>query len=235
MATPIRNRRLLAGAAGLIAILFPVGVARADFLVTLPAAASLHGVPPAFFHSDVWVFNGSAENETTVTATYRCAAGNCGDAVQTFTIPPRQVRAFPDIVGTLFEAPETFGAIEFESRTLIVVTSRLYSPARGEPTVGMFVGGLKEDDADTAAVLTSLSHSANPGSGYRTNVGVYNPSDGAQPLVFTFFAASGEFLGRFFERRPPAPPADQRRGDLPPAEPLRRRPGLHRPCERGRS
>lgn len=206
MDTPIRNRRLPARAAGLIAILFSVGVARGDFVVTLPAAASLHGVPPAFFHSDVWVFNGSAENETTVTATYRCAGGNCGDAVQTFTVPPRQVRAFPDIVGTLFEAPETFGAIEFESRTLIVVTSRLYSPARGEPTVGMFVGGLKEDDAHAAAVLTSLSHSANPGSGYRTNVGVYNPNDVAQPLVFSFFAASGEFLGRFFDAVGPRRP-----------------------------
>ncbi|MDQ5858548.1 MAG: hypothetical protein M3542_09790 [Acidobacteriota bacterium] len=206
MNVPTRRRWLLFGAAGFFAVLFSTGAARGDFLVTLPAAASLHGVPPAFFHSDVWVFNGSAENATTVTATYRCAGGNCGNAVQTFTIPPRQVRAFPDIVATLFGAPETFGAVEFESRTLIVVTSRLYSPARGEPTIGMYVGGLKEDDAHSSSVLTSLSHSANPGSGFRTNVGVYNPNDVAQPLSFSFFAATGAFLGQFFDtvgaRRP---------------------------------
>lgn len=192
------GRSLLSAAVLLLA----AGAARADFRVTLPAAASLHGVPPAFFHSDVWVFNGSAENETTVTATYRCAAGTCGDPVQTFTIPPRQVRSFPDIVGTLFEAPETFGAIEFESRTLIVVSSRLYSPARGEPTLGMYVGGRKENEAHVSAVLTSLSHSADPATGYRTNVGVYNPNDVVQPLLFSFFAASGEFLGQFFETVP---------------------------------
>lgn len=201
----IRGRRLQIGAGLLVLLLFS-GEARADFLVTLPAAASLHGVPPAFFHSDVWVFNGSGESETTVTATYRCAGGSCGDAVQTFTIPPRQVRAFPDIVGTLFGAPETFGAIEFESRSLIVVTSRLYSPARGEPTIGMYVGGLKEDDAHESAVLTSLSHSADPVTGYRTNVGVYNPNDVAQPLVFTFFAATGALLGQFFDTVGPRRP-----------------------------
>ena len=206
MDAPIRRPRTVLVAAGVLAILLSSGAARADFVVTLPAAASLHGVPPAFFHSDVWVFNGSADSETTVTATYRCASGSCGDAVQTFTIPPRQVRAFPDIVGTLFGAPETFGAIEFESRTLIVVTSRLYSPARGEPTVGMFVGGLKEDDAHAAAVLTSLSHSANPATGYRTNVGVYNPHDVAQSLVFTFFAATGALLGQFSDTVGPRRP-----------------------------
>ncbi|MEO8347491.1 MAG: hypothetical protein ABI610_01165 [Acidobacteriota bacterium] len=206
MDAPTRRRWLLFGAAGFFAVLFSTGAARADFLVTLPAAASLHGVPPAFFHSDVWVFNGSAENETTVTATYRCAGGNCGNAVQTFTIPPRQVRAFPDIVATLFGAPETFGAVEFESRTLIVVTSRLYSPARGAPTIGMYVGGLKEDDAHVSAVLTSLSHSADPGAGYRTNVGVYNPNDVAQPLVFTFFATTGASLGQFSDSVGPRRP-----------------------------
>ncbi|HEU5249750.1 MAG TPA: hypothetical protein VFW15_07165, partial [Thermoanaerobaculia bacterium] len=41
---------------------------RDDILTVLPAVASLHGVPPTFFHSDVWLFNGSARNEVTVTA-----------------------------------------------------------------------------------------------------------------------------------------------------------------------
>ncbi|HSE64934.1 MAG TPA: hypothetical protein VLG15_15105, partial [Thermoanaerobaculia bacterium] len=49
---------------------------RPEFQTTLPAVASLHGVPPAFFHSDVWIFNGSAESEATVTATYRCLGGS---------------------------------------------------------------------------------------------------------------------------------------------------------------
>ena len=172
------------------------GLSAQDFQLTLPAVASLHGLPPTFFHSDVWVLNGSGQNETTVTATYRCAAASCGDAVQTFTIPPRQVRAFPDIFGTLFHAPETSGAIEFDSAQLIVVTSRLYTPARSEPTFGMFVPGLRPNEAHPISILTSLRHDS---FFFRTNVGVYNPNDLAQPVLFQFFGASGGFLGEIFE------------------------------------
>ncbi|PYQ64981.1 MAG: hypothetical protein DMF54_12305, partial [Acidobacteria bacterium] len=80
--------------------------ARPEFQITLPAVASLRGVPPTFFHSDVWIFNGSADSEATVTATYRCLSGTpCSDAPQTFTIPARQVKVFRDIAVTLFNAP----------------------------------------------------------------------------------------------------------------------------------
>lgn len=174
---------------------FAAASARADFPVTLPAVASLHGVPPTHFHSDVWVFNGSAQHAAEVTATYRCAQADCGNAVQTFTIPPRQSRFFPDMVGTLFAAPETFGAIEFDSEQLIVVTSRLYTPERSEPTVGMFVPGLKPNDAHVTSLLTSLAHD----SFFRTNVGVYNPNDVGQFLRFQFFGASGGLIGEILD------------------------------------
>jgi photosystem II stability/assembly factor-like uncharacterized protein len=169
--------------------------ARAEFQITLPALASLHGLPPTFFHSDVWIFNGSTEREAAVTATYRCAQEGCGSSVQTFTIPPRQTRFFPDIVGTLFAAPETFGAIEFESAELVVVTSRLYTPDRSAPTVGMFVPGLALSEAHVTSVLTSLSHD----SFFRTNVGVYNLNDVGQRLTFQFFSASGGLLGEIID------------------------------------
>ena len=154
----------------------------------------LHGPPPTFFHSDVWILNGSALNEATVTATYRCATGACGDSVQTFTIPPRQARFFSDIVGTLFHAPDTFGAIELDSAQLIVVTSRLYMPARPDPTVGMFVRGMAASEAHAISALTGLSHD----EFLRTNVGVYNPTDVTVPVLFEFHGSGGGFIGQFF-------------------------------------
>jgi hypothetical protein len=168
--------------------------AGAELRITVPAVASLHGVATTYFHSDVWVFNGSAQHTAEVTATYRCAQASCGNAVQPFTIPPRQVRAFTDVVAALFNAPETFGAIEFDSTDLLVVTSRLYTPDRSEPTVGMFVPGLQPNDAHARSVLTSLSHNEL----FRTNVGVYNPNDFGQPVLFQFFGASGGFVGEIF-------------------------------------
>ena len=61
---------------------------------------------------------------------------------------------------TLFNAPETAGAVEFESDRLVVVTSRLYTPEASQPTTGMYVPGRKPDEASASQVLTSLSHSA---------------------------------------------------------------------------
>jgi hypothetical protein len=169
---------------------------RPEFQVTLPAVASLHGVPPTFFHSDVWIFNGSADSEATVTATYRCLSGTpCSEAPQTFTIPARQVKTFRDIAVTLFNAPETAGAVEFESDRLPVVTSRLYTPDASQPTTGMFVPGLSPEDATVSQVLTSLSHSVDPGSGFRTNVGFYNRTDTSSFVNLDFFEASGPSLG----------------------------------------
>ncbi len=162
--------------------------------VTLPAAASLHGAPPTFFHSDVSVFNPSATQAATVTARYRCFTGACGNAVQTFTVPPRQLRVFDDIVGTLFGAPETGGAVEFTGNVL--VDSRLYTPSRPAPTVGMYVPGLSAAEAYAEAVVTSLSFSANLSTGFRANVGVYNGNDVAQTVTFTLFNPQGVQIGQ---------------------------------------
>jgi hypothetical protein len=162
--------------------------------VTLPAAASLHGAPPTFFHSDVSVFNPSATQTATVTARYRCFTGACGNAVQTFTVPPRQMRVFEDIVGTLFGATETGGAVEFSGGVL--VDSRLYTPSRPAPTTGMYVPGLPPGEAYAEAVLTSLSYSANLSTGFRTNVGVYNGNDVAQTVTFTLYDPQGVQIGQ---------------------------------------
>jgi hypothetical protein len=152
----------------------------AVFSVVLPAVASLHGVPPAFFHSDVAVFNLSASRTTVVRATYRCTSDSCGSALQTFAIAPRQLFVLEDIVGRLFDAPETSGAIEFSSSEPIVVTSRLYTPERPAPTLGMFVPGLGPEKAFVESELLNLSHSADPAVGFRTNIGVFNPGDEAR-------------------------------------------------------
>ncbi len=148
-----------------------------SFSVVLPAVASLHGLPPAFFHSDVAIFNRSAGRVALVRANYRCTTRSCGNSPQTFAIAPRQLYVLEDIAAGLFGAPETSGAIEFTSTEPIVATSRLYSPARPAPTLGMFVPGLGPEKAFARSQLVNLSHSHDPTVGFRTNVGVFNPSD----------------------------------------------------------
>src|SRR4029453_1934215 len=88
--------------------------------VTLPAAASLVGGNP--FFSDVRVFNTSYTSSLDVTATYRCfistVVADCPAAppVLTFTLAPREARAFNDMVASAdgFDTHDTDGGVEVD-------------------------------------------------------------------------------------------------------------------------
>ena len=161
------------------------GAAGAETVV-VPAAASVRGLAP--FYSDVRAFNTSYSAPLTVTAQYRCFIGFCSAAAQTFTLAPRESRAFDDVCVSLFSAPDSAGAIELSHSGpdgVLVVSSRLYSTAP-VPTVGMFVPGLPVSAARPVTVLTSIRNGG-PGTGFRTNVGVFNPGDGVVTPHFSIY------------------------------------------------
>ena len=156
----------------------PPATAHAE-IVTLPAAASVVGASP--FYSDVRAFNTSYTVSLEVTAEYRCFIGICSNAPKTFTLGPRESRAFDDVCVSLFQSPDSAGSVEFShggADGSLVVTSRLYSTSPA-PTVGMFVPGLSPAAAHPVSVLTSLRN-----SGFRTNVGVYNPGPSTADPAF---------------------------------------------------
>lgn len=144
--------------------------------LTLPAVTSLPpGAAASPFFSDVRVFNTSYTSPVSVTAVYRCFLGTCpASAPQiNFTLSPRESRAFDDMISSAFNAPSSAGAVEFTSSgDLVRVTSRLFSPAAGGGTNGMFVPGLKNSDSHPVTVLPGLSNGL-----FRTNIGVYNRED----------------------------------------------------------
>lgn len=164
---------------------------------TLPAVASLHGVGPTYYHSDVAIFNASPVRPASVRATYRCFLGSCDPTPRLLTVPPRHSLLLSDVATSLFAAPETGGPLEIESDVPISVTSRLYTPQLPEPTTGMFVPGLDSADAAPTQALLLLSHSADGSTGARSNVGVFNPTDTDQEVTFRFFDAGGSKFGGF--------------------------------------
>ncbi len=165
--------------------------------VTLPAAASIVGGAP--FFSDVRAFNTSYTSNLTVTATYRCFIGSPCPAVapqSTFTLGPRESRAFDDMVVSAFNTPDSAGGVEFDhpgSSGQLVVTSRLFSTSP-TPTVGMFIPGLDNSDAHPTTVLTSIRNHG-PGDGFRTNVGVFNRENSAVTVTFSIFDGNGAVIG----------------------------------------
>jgi plastocyanin len=184
-------------------VLAAAAAARAEE-VTLPAVASIVGAAP--FYSDVRAFNTSYSAAVDVTATYHCFIGPCSSPAPstTFTLAPRQSRAFNDMVATTFGSPNTAGGVEFEfsgQGEQLVVTSRLYSTSP-TPTVGMFIPGLANEAAHARTVLTSIR---NGGTGsFRTNVGVYNREDSSVDVTFTLLNETGNSFGAGVTRTVPA-------------------------------
>ena len=185
------RRRLLVGT-------FAAGVGSWDLTQDrrLSAAASLHGAAGTFFHSDVAVLNTSRDHVATIQPVYDCFLPPCGTETGSFTLAPRQAATFVDVVGGLFAAPQTGGAVELRTGDPVVVTSRLYTPTTPAPTVGMFVPGLDPAAASPTQIVLLLSHSADPGAGSRTNIGVWNPNDEELDATFSFFHPDGTELGQ---------------------------------------
>jgi hypothetical protein len=158
--------------------------------VTIPAVASIVGAAP--FFSDVRVSNTSYTSPLGITATYRCFLGSCPAAPQplTFTLAPRETRAFDDVVVAAFQAPNSAGGLELAllggaPASSVAVTSRLYSTFP-TPTVGMFVPGLRDSAAHRRSVLTQISNGG-PGDGFRTNVGAFNATDTPATATFALY------------------------------------------------
>ena len=176
---------------GILAFALAAAVPVSAETLYLTAASSVVGIAP--FYSDVRAFNTSYASPLTVTADYRCFIGACAPSVQTFTLAPRESRAFDDICASLFGQPGTAGAVELTHGGAdgdLVVSSRLYS-TMPTPTVGMFVPGLSAASAFATTVLTSVRNGG-AGAGFRTNVGVYNPND--SPVTPTFHVYDGATL-----------------------------------------
>src|SRR5512132_3201988 len=162
--------------------------------LTIPAVTSLPtGTAASPFFSDVRVFNTSYTAAVSVTAVYRCFLGTCPAVAPqaTFTLAPRESRAFDDMVLATFNAPSSAGAVELSSSgSSVRATSRLYSTSP-VPTVGMFVPGLKASEAHPVSVLTSLANGA-----FRTNVGVYNGNDVGVAVTIRLFDGGAQLGGK---------------------------------------
>ncbi|MFA6958403.1 MAG: hypothetical protein WC538_21260 [Thermoanaerobaculia bacterium] len=163
----------------------------------VPAVASLHGGNDAFFHSDVWITNLSYQTSTTVTLVYRCyASQTCNSSPKTVILRQRGTAILRDIAGTTFASPETGGAMEVthDAYVPIAIASRLYTPA-SQPTYGFSLGARSIRDASTRAAFSGIAGGGPTSSGYRSNVGAYNPNDAPANLTITLYDATGNQLG----------------------------------------
>ena len=169
--------------------------------VTFPANASIHGANNTFYHTDLWLYNFDP-NTLDVTATYYCYAGqSCGSGPQTFSIGPGQGKSYSDVVGSLFGAPETAGAIvlrysSMSSTNTIKAVARTYTPSLPGPTTGSAMPGLLLTAASGKTIYVGMGNNGGDRSaGFRTNAGVFNSFGYAATVTFQLTTTSGTTLG----------------------------------------
>ena len=167
---------------------------------TVPSIASVHGQNGTFFHTDLWLFNRDP-NPLTVTARYHCFAGqNCGSGVASFQLDGRGARTISDVVATLFGSTESAGALELfvtsQIPEALYTLSRTYSPSLPAATTGASIAALPATAANGNAIFVGLAgNGGDSSSGFRTNVGVYNPQGIPTNVVFRLQASDGTLIG----------------------------------------
>lgn len=186
---------------GIAAVINGDVAATFNHIVTVAAAASIHGANGTFFHTDIWVDNPLGAG-ITVTATYHCFGGvNCGSGTAQFNLDAGKAMTFTDVIQTLFGAPETAGAITFTYTSpsyvsTLKVVSRTYTPSLPNPTVGTFLEGRAAINAVGSATFVGLGNNGGDRSrGFRTNFGLYNPSPFPNTVTITLATSDGTPLG----------------------------------------
>lgn len=167
---------------------FPGGEVRGQLVpvneYAIPIAGRVTNAAGTTFVTDVRIFNPSYTTATTALLEYFTSSvvpSSTANASMAVTIAPRGTAVLDDVAGASnLNVVGTTGAIRVSSAGPLAVTSRIYADLRstGRGTQGQFVLAQARANALRRGVLPQLSHSLNAATGFRTNVGIFNPNPG---------------------------------------------------------
>jgi hypothetical protein len=138
------------------------------------------------FLTDLRIFNPSYTSSATALIEYFPAGGSDvnAPASKAVSISPRGTALLDDITGPGgLNAVGSIGGLRITSATQLAVTSRTYADLRasGKGTFGQFVAAQPRANGLRRGVMPQLSNTNELVSGYRTNVGFFNPN--ASPVT----------------------------------------------------
>jgi len=152
------------------------------------------------FVTDLRIFNPSYGAATTALVEY-LPAGSGGNATAsaatTVNIAARGTAVLDDVGNTL-GVTGTTGALRVSSANALAVTSRIYADLRGagKGTFGQFVPAQARANALRRGVMPQLSNHTDLSSGYRTNVGFFNPNNGPVNVRLELRDKDGALVGQ---------------------------------------
>jgi hypothetical protein len=155
-------------------LVFPVQaqkVAAQHYVV--PGVAELNNGPSSNFHTDMRVFNAAA-TPVNVALSYFPGFGGSRPPDVHITLNPGEVRAFDNILPSVWQLSGTGGAVALDApgNSSLVVTARTFSRNADGGTFGQFIPGVTAADGvgfgDRALEVLQLEQSDQ----YRTNLGL---------------------------------------------------------------
>lgn len=151
------------------------------------------------FVTDVRIFNPSYTNRAVAMLEFLpsgLAGNSTAAASRTIDIAPRGTAVLDDIAGAAGFNLTGTGAIRVTSASPVVVTSRIYGDLRssGRGTSGQAATAPARSSALRRGVITQLSNRAGVASGYRTNIGFFNPTTSTVYLRLELRDASGALI-----------------------------------------
>jgi PKD domain len=161
------------------------------------AAAHAPGANGTVWRTDLEVYNaGSATATYTITLLPR-GTDNLSASGQSFTVPPGTATRHTDVLYTDFGFTGSAALRISPTAGKILVTSRTYNLGVSG-TYGQFVPAVPLAQAigeGQTAYLLQLSHDPGLKVGFRTNVGLVNPTPVDEDVTLTFYSSDGTSLG----------------------------------------
>jgi PKD repeat protein len=163
----------------------------------VPASARAPGAAGTSWVSDLVLHNHS-DSEALV-ALFLLEKDNDNSSVRAISLPLAAgfSRRLADVVGQLFGADSTSGAILVSSTVPLLITSRTYNDA-ASGTYGQLIPGVDVTATEPEPTLIQLTGNA----GYRTNIGCANPSDLASALQIELYRSDSTLIDTLFQTVP---------------------------------
>ncbi len=149
------------------------------------------------FVTDVRVFNPSYTTNAAALVEY-LTGGATATASVVVNLAPRGMAVLDDIGGASgLNVNGTIGALRVSSATQLAVTSRIYADLRssGKGTLGQFIAAQPRANGLRRGVLPQLSNRSDTSSGYRTNIGFFNPNSSPVTVRLELRDTAGAFVG----------------------------------------
>ena len=160
----------------------------------IPAASHAPGVNATFFQTDVRIVNLAAVPATVEISWLPSNQDNTNPKRESVMVGMRASLALDDVVQTIFGVTNGGGALRLTSAADLAVTSRTFTTSGAGGcggTFGQYIPAIPASSAMTRSVLPNIRLTPDTTSGFRSNIGVVNPSATAASVSLRLRTGSG--------------------------------------------